>query len=403
MLLTALPYHIKIADYFKQQSKTWDFFSANQNKDAQLSELKTELLKNTYKFDETADAALYGKIKIAKEKLQLDIPVTIYQAQYTDELNASIVYVGNEAHIIFSGQIIKLLNEEELLAVIAHELTHVKLYSMKNGELEIADRIITSIANNYGSEAVHFETAKLFKLYTEIFCDRGAYLVTGKVEPIITSLVKLATGLENINADSYVKQAEEIFSAKADTKTEQVTHPENFIRARAIHLWHTQNATAETTITEMIEGNPTLDNLDLFQQKSLSSLTKTVLQLYLKPRWFQSALAMGLVKQYFPDYTNNEKILLQKETVEAIEKSHSSIKNYLAYLLVDFALADMSLEEIPLGWAFQLAEDLGLKNSFDTIIKKELQLSDKKLQQRKQQSLSAFQGVKENEAEQIYE
>jgi hypothetical protein len=402
-LLTALPYHLKIADYFKQQPKTWDFFAAPKNKDAQLAELKADLLKNTYKFDETADAHLYEKARVAKEKLSLDVSITFYQAQYTDELNASIVYMGNEALIIFSGPIIKLLNEEELLAIIAHELAHVKLYSMKDGELEIADRIITSIANNYASEAVHIETAKLFKLYTEIFCDRGSYLVTGSINPIITSLVKIATGLDNINAENYIKQAEEIFASNKETKTEQLTHPENFIRARAIGLWHSKQDEAEVTITEMIEGHPLLDTLDLFQQKELSIITKTLLQLYLKPRWFQSTLVTSLARQYFTDYKTNETITLKKELVETIEKSHSSIKEYMAYILVDFALADESLEEVPLGWAFQLAEDIGLKQTFDGIIKKELQLSDKKLQQRKEDSLSAFQKVKENEGEQVYE
>jgi hypothetical protein len=112
---------------------------------------------------------------------------------------------------------------------------------------------------------------------------------------------------------------------------------------------------------------------------------------------------LGLARQYFSNYIGNDKALLQKEIIEQVEKSHHSIKEYIAYLLLDFALVDVSLEEIPLGWAFQLAEDLGIKDVFNTIIKKELQLSEKKLQQRKQQSLSAFQCVKENDAEQIYE
>jgi hypothetical protein len=401
--LAATPYHWKIADYFKQQASTWEFFASAKNREAQLAELKTDLLKNTYKFDEAVETALYQKLAIVKEKLELNIPVTVYQAQYSDELNASIVYLSNEAHIIFSGPILKLLSDDELLAILAHELTHVKLYSLNNGDLEIADRVITAIANNYASEAVHYETAKLFKLYTEIYCDRGAYLVTGSIDPIITSLVKIATGLDNIHAESYIKQAAEIFASEKDTKTEQPTHPENFIRARAIHLWHTQPDTAEAMIAAMIEGRPTLDSLDLFQQKALSNLTQTILALYLKPRWVQSTLVMSLARQYFSKFVIDEKAKLQMETVVQIEKSHSSIREYLAYILVDFALADESLEEVPLGWAFQLAEDLGLKQELDGIIKKELQLSDKKLQQKKQEALSAFQHVKENEAEQIYE
>ena len=121
------------------------------------------------------NTSIYDKVNIAKEKLALqDLPVTVYQAQYTDELNASIVYLDKEAHIVFSGPVTKLFDEEELLAVLSHELTHVKLYSMLDGELEVADRIITAIANHNNSEASYYETARLFRLYTEIFCDRGA-------------------------------------------------------------------------------------------------------------------------------------------------------------------------------------------------------------------------------------
>ena len=84
---------------------------------------------------------------------------------------------------------------------------------MLEGDLEVADRIITAIANNHNSEASYYETARLFKLYTEIFCDRGAYKVIEKIAPVITSLVKASTGLDKVNAESYLKQADEIVGA----------------------------------------------------------------------------------------------------------------------------------------------------------------------------------------------
>jgi len=404
MTLTALSYHIRVRDHFKRQTKTWDFFAAPKNKDGQLQEFKTELLKNTYKFDETADNHIYEKVNIAKEKLGLQqLPVTVYQAQFTDELNASIVFINNEAHIVFSGRITQLMNEEELLAIIAHELTHIKLYNLLNNDLEIADRIITSIANNYNSDAAYYETARLYKLYTEIFCDRGACLVTGQTDAVITSLVKAATGLDKVNADSYIKQAEEIFAADTVTKTAALSHPENFIRARAIQLWHNNPETAEEDIIKIIEGVTNIDQLNIFKQKELSDLTKEFLQLYLKPKWFRSSVVTNLAKQYFTDFSWKEDALLLHHFAEKINNAHSSIKNYLSYVLLDFAMADTSLEEVPQGWAFQFAEDVQLKEAFDAAVKKELQLSDKKLQQLKQKTLAAYYSVKENEAEQIYE
>lgn len=403
-MLTALSYHQKVKDHFRQQPKTWDYFAQSKNKDEQLLQFKTELLKNTYKFDPDAEKFIYDKITVVKEKLDLqNLFVTVYQAQYTDELNASIVYLSNEAHIVFSGPVTKLLDEEELLAVLAHELTHIKLYSMLGGDLEIADRIITAIANNYNSEASYYETARLFRLYTEIFCDRGAYAVLEKTAPVITSLVKVSTGLEKINADSYLKQADEIFLAEAGIKTVGISHPENFIRAKAIQLWHEKKEDSEEEIIKMIEGVPDLDKLDIFWQKELAQITRFFLQLFLKPKWFQSTMVISQAKQYFIDFAWDENALLGEKLTEAISKAHTSVKEYLAYILLDFALVDSTLEEIPSGWAFQFAEDVQLKEVYDGILKKELKFSDKKLQQHKEKMLAAYYEVKENEGEQIYE
>lgn len=403
-MLGALSYHQKVKDHFKGQPKTWDYFAQSKNKEEQLAQFKTELLKNTYKFDPATENFIYDKIAIAKEKLDLqNFPVTVYQAQYTDELNASIVYLNNEAHIVFSGPITKLLDEEELLAVLAHELTHIKLYSMLDGELEVADRIITAIANNYNSEASYFETARLFRLYTEIFCDRGAFTVVEKTAPVITSLVKASTGLEKVNAESYLKQADEIFSAESDIKTAGISHPENFIRAKAIQLWHEKKEASDEEIIKMIEGISDLDKLDIFRQKELAQLTKEFLQLFLKPKWFQSTMVISQAKQYFADFAWDEKALLTEKMIDTLGRSHPSVKDYLSYILLDFALVDTTLEEIPSGWAFQFAEDVQLKETYDGIIKKEMKFSDKKLQQHKEKMLAAYHEVKENEGEQIYE
>jgi hypothetical protein len=403
-MLTPLTYHQKVKDHFKQQLKTWEYFAMATNKAEQLQQFKTDLLKNTYKFDPATDSFIYDKVNIVKEKLGLQqLAVTVYQAQYTDELNASIVYVNNEAHIVFSGGLTKLLGDEELLAVLAHELTHIKLYSMLDGDLEVADRIITAIANNHNGEAAYYETARLFRLYTEIFCDRGAYTVLEDTAPVITSLVKVATGLDKVNAANYVKQAEEIFASDDTTKTIGVTHPENFIRAKAIQLWHEKKEASDEEIIRMIEGNSNLDQLDIFRQRELTQFTRLFLQLYLKPKWYRSTLVTGLAKQYFTDFHWDENIVLDEKTIDMLEKSHDSIKDYLGYILLDFALADTSLEEIPAGWAIQFAEDAQLKTAYDAILKKELRLSEKKLAQYKKKMLNAYYTVKEGLDETIYE
>lgn len=403
-MLQALPYHLKVRDHFVRQTTTWNYFAAVKTKEEQLAQYKTELLKNTYKFDETADAGIYEKVVKAKEKLGLEqLPVTVYQAQYTDEMNASIVFLNNEAHIVFSGRITQLLDEDELLAILAHELTHIKLYSMLQGELETAERIIMAIAGNYNSEAAYYETARLYRLYTEIFCDRGAYTVVGDTKPVITSLVKIATGLDKVSAESYIKQAEEIFTNTSDVKATTVSHPENFIRARAIQLWHEKQEAAEPEIINMIEGMTDLDQLDVFKQKDLLLVTRQFMQLLLKPNWFRSTLVTSLAKQYFTDFAFDDDITADEQLMETVSQSHASIRDYLGYVMLDFALVDGELEQVPFGWAFQFAETIQLNDVFDAIVKKELQLSDKKLQQHKQKTMAAWYKIKEGEKEQVYE
>ncbi|MCP9752086.1 M48 family metalloprotease [Ferruginibacter sp. HRS2-29] len=404
MLLQPLPYHLKVRDHFKQQTKTWEFFAAVNNKDGHLAEYKSGLLKNTYKFDPSIDLIIYNAVDKARSGLGLQgLSVTVYQTGYTDELNAGIVYHNNEAHIVFSGPLTTLLDEKELTAVIAHELTHVKLYSMLDGDLEIADRIISAIANNPQSEPAHYETARLYKLYTEIFCDRGAYSVIGETAPAISGLVKATTGLAKVSAESYLRQAEEIFAEGSHEKTSTVSHPENYIRARALQLWHNKKEAAEDEIVKMIEGIADIDQLDIFRQQELANLTREFLQLFLKPKWMQGILQVSHAKNFFTDFSLSENSLLTRDLTEKIAKAHNSIRDYLGYLLLDFALADSSIEEAAFGWAFQFSEDVALKNVFEAIVKKELNHSDKKLLQHRSRSLTAFYEVNEKESEQIYE
>ena len=389
-MLRILDYHQTTTNYFQKQLSVWQFFENHTHKEEQLREFKTDLLKNSYKFDEASDDhSLYKKVNQAKEKLNLNIPVVLYQAQHVDEINASIVYLNGEAHIVFSGKLIQLLTDEEMLAIIGHELSHVQLYTQLNGDIEVADRIITAIANHVASTSAHYETARLFKLYTEIFCDRGAYIVTGNYAPIISSLVKISTGLQTVNADSYIKQAEEIFAADAATKTSGISHPENFIRARALWLWPTKGYEAEEPIKQMIEGNTNIEELDLFKQQQISTITEQLIKLLLQPQWMQTPQTIALGKQYFGNIQFNE-LPDKTSLLSQIENLHSNLQDYLAYILYDFTTTDKTLEDIPLGYSFFLADELKLDKHFASTVKKEKKLTDKKVTVLKKQTLEEF-------------
>ena len=389
-MFATLIYHQLITDFFRRQESTWRFFASHTQKEEQLATFRTNLLKNTYKFDPAAETSLYEKLALAKERLGLSLPVTLYQALHSEETNASIIYISGEAHIVFSGKIISLLTDEELLAIIGHELGHVHLYQQLDGDLETADRIITAIANHPGAGPAHYESARLFKLYTEIFCDRGGAIAAGHYAPVVAALVKTATGLQAVNADSYIRQAEEIFTHEGGLRTAGVSHPENFIRARAIYLWHTKAANADDSIRRMIEGATSLDELDLLRQQELSSITRQLLQMILQPVWIQTPPLTALAKQYFGTLEWNDSPA--PETLAAtIAPLHDTAKEYLCYVLYDMATADKQLEDVPLGYCFSLAGRLGLDLSFTAIIKKERKLTDKKVKALQQQAMAEYE------------
>jgi len=402
MNLHPLDYHITLRNKLKEQVKTWDWFSSVKVKDEQLLEFKTNLLKNTYRLDKESNVELYDKVQLAKDKLGLTIDVTIYQAQNSTDINAGISYLQGEAHIVLSGQIMKLLTDQELLSVIAHELSHVRLFSIEIAEFEIADRIITAIANDYRSEDVYIETARLFRLYMELYCDRGSLLVTENLDAVLSSLIKINTGLSKVSVESYLKQVAEIFEAEK-AKSEYQTHPENYIRVSALKLWHTDQDNAEAKISEMIEGAIQLNGLDIFKQHKIHALTFSLIQLLLKPKWTRTTAILSLAKQYKNDFKTDDSIVINDVFVDTIQSLSTSIKEYLSYVLLDFALVDPTLEDVPMGLAFQLAEDLMLKEVYNEIIKKELKLGERKLSELQKKAAKALSEIKESKQENLYE
>src|SRR5260370_1076665 len=111
----------------------------------------------------------------------------------------------------------------------------MELVLLRQGEGGLHRKSPTRIAQVHGPAraARHEEAARHYQLYTEILADRGSFCVTRDVNPVIAGLVKIQTGLSQVSPASYLKQAEEIFS-KGNVATEGLSHPEAFIRARAL-------------------------------------------------------------------------------------------------------------------------------------------------------------------------
>ena len=255
-VLQPLLYHSRIVEYLKhEEADLWKWFSSHNVRAEHAETVRLDLLKSTYRIEAATQPQLYELAQEVLGKLGLHIPITFYPAYNASGLNAALAYLPGEAHIILVGSILGTLSELELKAMLGHELAHFVMYDGWNGELLIAAEILFALSKDAAAQSCHRETARLFRLYSEILADRGAYAACQ--DPLITiaNLVKVETGLTEVSAESYLRQAEEIFS-KGQVKAIQQTHPETFIRATAIKLFADKGASADKEIQKMIEGSP---------------------------------------------------------------------------------------------------------------------------------------------------
>jgi peptidase M48-like protein len=389
--LIPLPYHFEVRDYLKtQEPNLWNWFSSAQAQADYTESLRVQLLKSTYRLDPESHPDLYRDAEQAKAVLQLDIPLTLYQAQHSPQPNAALYYIPDQGHLVLSGPVLSLLNADELKSVVGHELAHYHLWRRDGGEFHIADRLLEAVANDPRASNSHVQSARWYQLYTEIFADRGSLKVTGNVHTVVSSLVKIQTGLPQVSAASYLKQAEEIFQ-KSRVPTAELSHPEAFIRAGALALWADGGDVAASQISAMIEGTPALDELDLMGQVRLTQLTRRLLEHLLRPKWFQTDAVLGHAKLFFDDFrttTSTDPVLL-----EELKFSDPKLREYLCYLLLDFVAADPELDELPLAATLDLAKQLEIDAFFEKLVAKELKMKPRDLKRLKETAAELIAGA----------
>lgn len=370
-LLAPLPYHREIRDYLKSQEKElWQWFVSARAQENYAEDLRLSLLKSTYRLTPESHPQLHAQAAAAATALGLTIPVKLYQSQTNAHApNAALYYLPDEAHIVLSGSVITLLDPTEFTSVLGHELAHHVLWQTDNEEFLIADRILHAVAADAQAHSVHHETARQYRLHTEIFADRGAAHVTQNLPAVVSALVKISTGLSSVSGDNYLAQAAEIF-AKGSVKTEGLSHPEEFIRAHALSLWTQHGDASDSAIRTIIAGEPGLDGLDLAAQQHTARLTRRFFEQLLQPAWFQSEPVLAHTRLFFPDFkpaTDKDPRLLDE-----LRASGVLLKNYFAYLLLDFAHIDRDLDEVPLAAALRWSEDLGISGHVEKLVTKEL-------------------------------
>src|SRR5262249_52715711 len=152
----------------REEPDLWRWFSSNKVRQEHCDAVRLDLLKSTYRLEKASQPELYAHARDVSAKLALDVPLTFYQATKASELNAALAYLPSEAHIILVGPILNTLSEAEVKAMLGHELAHFALFDGWKGEILVASEILEALNNDTQAQSCHRETARLFRLYSEI-------------------------------------------------------------------------------------------------------------------------------------------------------------------------------------------------------------------------------------------
>jgi Zn-dependent protease with chaperone function len=158
---------------------------------------------------------------------------------------------GKKPFIVLHTSLIEMLTPEEIQAVIAHELGHLKC---EHGVyLTMANLMVlaTNLLPAWGTVLAQSLQERILQWVrcAEFSCDRAALLATQNPKTIVSVLMKLAGGSPTIapqlNLDAFIEQAKAYDAVSKDGLGEslkmlqnaQLTHPVPVIRAREIERW----------------------------------------------------------------------------------------------------------------------------------------------------------------------
>ncbi len=374
--LEPLGYQSEILAYLKEmEPEVWAWASSLTVQEQHTREVRAQLLRDTYRLTVTSHPQAYELCQQAMERLRIQAPITLYQGNGT-EMNASLVFLPGEVHVVFQGPILERLDGAELLALLGHELAHYRLWSEHGGDHLVTDRILHHSAASQGAGPGYAETARLYGLHTELYADRGAALAAQSSSAAISMLVKVQTGIAEVDADAYLQQALEL-DQKPDLVSEGISHPESFLRSQAVDMWWRQDAQADAWLKKRLCGSLQLTNLDLLGQITVNRMTLGLIARFLQDPDLRSERVISQVQQFFPDWPE------ECQPADALapndEPLHDSVQEYLHFVLLDLALADEDLRDQALLQAANMAAQMASLDGFQAVLKRDLKMGKREL------------------------
>lgn len=178
-------------------------------------------------------------------------PPQLYVQQHPVPNAYTFAMRGKQPFIVLHTSLIDLLTPEEIQAVIAHELGHLKcehgVYLTPLNIIILAAGLIPT----WGSVIAQSLQAQMLEWLrcAEFTCDRAALLATQNPRVVMSVLMKLAGGsptlAPQLNLDAFIAQARayddisstELGQMLKSAQTSQLTHPVPVLRAREIDRW----------------------------------------------------------------------------------------------------------------------------------------------------------------------
>ena len=182
--------------------------------------------------------------------LDIDAP-QLYVRQHPAPNAYTFAMRGKQPFVVIHTSLIEILTPEEIQAVIAHELGHLKcdhsVYLTPVNLLILAAAIVPNVGAVL-AQAIQSQLLAWVRC-AEFSCDRAALLATQNPKVVMSVLMKLAGGSptlsSQLNLDAFIDQARayddisktELGEMVKSARTAELSHPVTVLRAREIDRW----------------------------------------------------------------------------------------------------------------------------------------------------------------------
>lgn len=357
-----LPYHRDVTALLERENPV----AIGSLRPAPGPELGQLLLRQTYRVDATAHLEVHAAVQRAAEALGVIVPLEVYVDEGGPSTTAELLYVPDRAVLVLGGGTLNLLDADELCAVAGHELAHHVLWSAEGGRYLAAARLLDAAESDARTPSEYLETARRFRLATELYADRGAVLACGSLITTVSGLVKVSTGLAKVDPAAYLRQAAEVDYSVPSAGT---THPETVLRAWALQEWKERGAGAEPAVAAALGPQLDLATLDVLGQDRLSEVTRSLVWMLVADDAVRSDEAVALAAGYG--------VLVGTQSPALTDMPGglpADTRTYLAAVLLDFATADDDGGLDDLAAVVALARRVGLGPDLLALVAAELDL-----------------------------